>query len=103
LPGQDEGLAALRELYLGTQHVLAERDASFGPRHRIVRGRLGPADGVLLNPAGRAGRTDVQLSGGHVELRGLVGPDELEFGDAFPRDKLAVAAAGPLELLQGPF
>ena len=101
-PGQDEGLAALRQLDLGTQHVLPERDASLAPGHRVVQDRLGPADGVLLHPAGRAGQKHVQVSGGHVELHGLVGPNELEFRDAFARDRLAVVAAGPPEVVQGP-
>jgi len=55
-----------------------------------------------LHPPGRAGQKDVQVSGGHVELHGLVGPGELEFGDAFARHGLTVAAAGPPEVVQGP-
>src|SRR5262245_21341664 len=72
------------------------------PSHRIVQDRLGPADGVLLHPAGRAGQEDVQVGGGDVELHGLVGPGELEFGDALAPDRLAVLAAGPPEVVQGP-
>ena len=62
-----------------------------------------PADRFLLHPAGRAGQEDVQVSGGHVERHGLVGPDALELGDAFTCHRLAAAAAGPAEIVQDPF
>ncbi len=101
-PCQDQGLAALGQLHLGAQHVLFEGDASLAPGLRVLQDRLGPADGVFLHPAGRASKKDVQVSGGHVELHGLVGPNELEFRDAFARDRLAITAAGPPEVIHGP-
>ena len=101
-PGQDQGLAALGELHLGTQHVLFQRHASLAPRRRVVQGRLGPADGILLHSPGRPRQKDIHVSGGNIEPHGLVGPSQLELGDAFARLGLAVTAAGPPEVVQGP-
>jgi hypothetical protein len=71
-PGQDEGLAALRQLDLGTQNVLFQRDATHAPGLRIVQDRLGPADGVLLHPPRRAGR-GLRYAGPRVSLESAVG------------------------------
>ena len=103
LSGQHERLAALRQLHVRTQHVLALHHASLQPGPRVSQDRLGPADGILLHPAGRAGQEDVQVSGGHVERHRLVGPNALELSDPFPCDRPAVAAAGPPEVVQDPF
>ena len=48
------------------------------------------------------GQKNVQVSGGHVELHGLVGPHELQFSDVLPRNGLTVAAASPPEVVQRP-
>jgi hypothetical protein len=102
LPGQHERLATLRQLHLGTQHVLALHHASLQPEPYVTQDRLGAADGFLLHPAGRPGQQDVQVSGGYVERHGLVDSDALELGDAFTRDRLTVAAASPPEVVQDP-
>ncbi len=73
-PRRDEGLAALGQLHIGTQHVVFQRDAFLTPGFRVVQDGLGPADGIILHAAGRAGQQDVQVSGGHVEFHGLARP-----------------------------
>ena len=72
------------------------------PGHRVVQGRLRPADGVLLHPARCPGQQDVQVIRRHVELHGLVGSNELEFSDAFACHRLPIAAPGPPEVAHGP-
>src|SRR5262249_42882949 len=99
---EHEGLTALRQLYLSTQHILAEGDASGAPGNRVIEDGLGLADGVDLYPAKCAGQKDIHVRGGDVELHGLVGSKQLELGDASSCDRLAVATAGPPEVVEDP-
>jgi len=102
LARQDEGVTALRELHLGTQHVLAEGDASGAPYLRIVQDRLGPTGGIHLHAVDGSGEKDVDVCGRDVELDGLVGSENLELSDRRTCERLAVVGWRAPEIVHRP-